>query len=160
MAKWRDSGDLTAGQMVDLPPIWLMAMLGLVWGQTQVLPGLTLSLGPLRSVGAALIVLGIVLMLWAVAVFRSHQTSVVPHQVPVRIITTGPFRRSRNPIYLGDVMVLTGAVLWWGAWPSLVLIPVFVAILVRRFIAPEEARMKQNFGPEFDRYAEKTPRWL
>lgn len=160
MAKWRDSDGLTARQMVDLPPVWLAGALALAWGQTQVLPGLTLPFAGARVAGAVLIGIGIALMFWAVAAFRRHQTSVVPHQMPVRIITTGPFGRSRNPIYLGDVMVLTGAILWWGAWPSFLLIPLFGAILTRRFIAPEEARMKQNFGAEFERYAEKTPRWL
>ena len=103
---------------------------------------------------------GVALMIWAITAFRRHETTVVPHQTPTRIIRTGPYAYSRNPIYLGDVMVLTGAVLWWGAWPSALLIPVFISILTRRFIAPEEVRMKESFGVEFDTFAEKTPRWL
>ncbi|KIN64630.1 Isoprenylcysteine carboxyl methyltransferase family protein [Sulfitobacter noctilucicola] len=151
---------MTFSQLVDLPPVWLLAMLLLTWAQTQLLPALTVPFTLTSGLGVVLVLCGIGLMFWAVAAFRQHQTSVVPHQTPDRIITSGPFTRSRNPIYLGDVLVLGGAILWWGAWPALVLIPVFVFVLTRRFIAPEEARMKESFGELFDDFAEKTPRWL
>ena len=160
MAKWHDPGDITPLQMLDLPPIWLLGAILLVWVQAAVFPGLTFPFALARVGGVLLALSGIGLMFWAVAAFRRHQTTVVPHQTPQTLITTGPFARSRNPIYLGDVMVLGGAVLWWGAWPALVLIPVFMMILTRRFIAPEEARMKESFGADFTAFAEKTPRWL
>ena len=160
MTTWRDTGNMTAAQMLDIPPVWLAGCLALAWAQARFLPMFSAEFDLARLVGAGLIVLGVGLMLWTVAVFRLHQTSVVPHQTPQHIITTGPFARSRNPIYLGDVLVLTGAVLWWGAWLSLMVIPLFVWILTRRFIAPEEARMKQSFGPDFTAFAQKTPRWF
>lgn len=160
MAEGRKAGGMTAAQVVDIPPIWLVAALGLVWAQAKLLPELTLPFQLSQFAGALLVTLGVALILWAVAAFRVYKTSVVPHRVPEVIITTGPFRRSRNPIYLGDVMVLVGATLWLGAWPSLLLIPLFMYILTRRFIAPEEARMKQSFGPDFTAFAQKTPRWL
>jgi len=160
MSKWTDTGDMTALQSLDLPPFWLIGHLLLAWATPKVLPALTLPFGIAKLIGGILILAGIALMFWAVAAFRTHQTSVVPHQVPTKIITSGPFARSRNPIYLGDVMVLLGAVLWWAAWPALLLIPLFMLIITRRFIAPEEARMKESFGAEFDCFAEKTPRWL
>lgn len=160
MARWTDTGSMTAVQAVDIPPFWLLSALILVWLQAQLVPGLGHPFGLSRIAGVVLVVSGVALMVWAVAAFRAHQTSVVPHQVPRRIITTGPFARSRNPIYLGDVMVLSGAVLWWGPWPAALLIPIFVQILTRRFIAPEESRMKENFGEEFARFAAETPRWM
>lgn len=160
MASWYDKGDMSVRQMVDIPPVWLAGFLALVWAQMQFLPVL-LAPTPLTSIiGSVLVCLGVVLMVWAVVAFRNHNTSVVPHQVPQRIITTGPFALSRNPIYLGDVFVLTGAVFWWGTWPALILIPAFVILLSGRFIAPEEARMKENFGHEFEIFAQNTRRWL
>ena len=160
MGNWRETKGLTARQALDMPPLWLLGALILVWMTANLLPGLTHRFLLAQLAGTALCLGGIALMVWALITFRSHQTSVVPHQMPLRIITTGPFAHSRNPIYLGDVMILTGAVLWWGAWPGLLLIPIFTSILVRRFIASEEARMKQNFGAEFDAFAKKAPRWL
>lgn len=160
MAKWHDPGDITPKQMLDLPPVWLIGAIVLVWLQAKLLPESTFPFALARVAGLLLAGSGIGVMIWAITAFRAHQTTVVPHQTPQTIITTGPFARSRNPIYLGDVMVLTGAVLWWGAWPALILIPLFMTVLTRRFIAPEEARMKESFGPEFVAFAEKTPRWL
>ncbi len=158
MTKWTDTGNMTAGQLIDIPPVWLLGFLALGRISMAVFPGTPFGIA--KIIGGALVLSGIALMFWAVAAFRAHQTSVVPHQTPARIITSGPFARSRNPIYLGDVLVLGGAILWWGAWPALVLIPVFVWILLRRFIAPEEVRMKESFGDEFQQYSQKTPRWL
>ncbi len=160
MTKWTDASGLSPRQLLDVPPVWLFGALALVWLYVRMLPEWSYRIGVLAWLGALLALAGAVLLFWSIAVFRTHQTSVVPHQMPARLITSGPFARSRNPIYLGDVMILTGAVLWWGAWPALVLIPTFVWILTRRFIAPEEARMKENFGPEFDDFRRKTPRWL
>jgi len=89
-----------------------------------------------------------------------HRTTVIPHQTPSTIIQTGIFSRTRNPIYLGDALVLAGAVLWLDAVLSLVLVPIFVWLIERRFILPEEARMRRVFGPGFVAYARKVRRWV
>ncbi len=160
MADGTKSQALTGRQMVDLPPVWLLGFIALVWMQVWIWPAGTGDSPVLALIGGVLFWGGLVLMGWAVWAFRTHQTSVVPHQMPSAIITTGPFRFSRNPIYLGDVMILTGVILGHGAWPCLILLPLFVAILSRRFIAPEEARLKDNFEAEFAEYAAKTRKWL
>lgn len=160
MGQWLKTRGLTARQMVDLPPIWLVGFICLVWIQAGLWPGATFAHPVLNIAGTILFWAGIALMIWAILAFRAHNTSVVPHQMPRTIITTGPFARSRNPIYLGDLMVLGGVILSKGAWPCVILLPLFAAILLRRFVAPEEARMKESFGTDFERYVEKTPRWL
>ncbi|MEM7521467.1 MAG: isoprenylcysteine carboxylmethyltransferase family protein [Pseudomonadota bacterium] len=160
MAKWYDARGLTFGKMLDIPPVWLVCSVVLVWLQTRLLPGLTAPVALGQTLAVLLVFAGIGLMIWAVLAFQAHQTSAVPHQLPERIITTGPFAISRNPIYLGDVLVLAAAVLWWGAWPAIVIVLGFIAILHRRFIAPEEARMKESFASEFEAYQGNTRRWL
>ncbi|MBD3663612.1 methyltransferase family protein [Sulfitobacter aestuariivivens] len=157
---WHESETLSARQMLDLPPVWLVSFIALVWLQVWIWPSGTIGF-PLQGILSGVLFWGgLALMGWAIWAFRTHQTTVVPHQVPSRIITGGPFAFSRNPIYLGDVMVLAGVILGHGAWPALILLLLFAVILVRRFIAPEEARMKENFGEEFIKYTEKTRRWL
>lgn len=158
MSNWLDSGDMSLRQSIDIPPLWLAGFLLAAWGIGQLWPGSVPVL--VQALGVAGVAGGIGLMIWALATFRAAATSVVPHQTPTRIITTGPFRHSRNPIYLGDALLLAGAIVWWGAWAALWLIPLFVWVIQRRFIALEEARMKHSFGAEFDDYAEKTRRWL
>ena len=160
MAEWLKTRDMTARQMIDLPPVWLIAAIVLVWLQVWLWPAATWDHAWAGALGAVLFWGGLALMAWAIWTFRQQRTSVVPHQMPARIITTGPFAFTRNPIYLGDLMVLAGVVLGQGAYLMAGLVPLLAVILARRFIAPEEARMKQSYETEFARYAQKTRRWL
>lgn len=160
MADWLKTEGLTARQIVDLPPVWLMGCIVLVWLQVWLWPAATWDIAGMSALGAALFWGGLALMGWAILSFRAFATSVVPHQTPRRIISTGPFAFSRNPIYLGDLMVLVGVIAGQGAYLMLWSVPFLAVILVRRFIAPEELRMKENFGVEYEVYAQKTRRWL
>ena len=104
------------------------------------------------------LVIGLVLM--AIVEFRRHRTTVIPHETPTSLVQSGIFKRSRNPIYLGDILILTGLVLRFDAVLSLVLIPVFVWLLERRFILPEEDRLRKTFRADFARYERSTRRWI
>jgi protein-S-isoprenylcysteine O-methyltransferase Ste14 len=150
---------LTFRQLLDLPPLWLALMLVAAWAQTVLLPGP--EFGPwARFAGTLLIAGGLVLIGLAFAEFRRADTSVVPHQEPRAILTSGIYRFSRNPIYLADLLLLAGFSLRWSAWLGLILVPVLAVILTRRFILPEEDRLRAGFGPEFAQWASRTRRWL
>lgn len=140
---------------VDIPPVWLLATLGVAWIQGQ-----GVSAGLLPLVGTVLLLAGLVLMVAAVVQMVIARTTPVPHMQPQRLVATGVFGVSRNPIYLGDLLVLAGCCLRWDAWLSLILVPVLGWVLTRRFILPEEARLRQAFGAGFDAYAAKTRRWI
>jgi protein-S-isoprenylcysteine O-methyltransferase Ste14 len=75
-------------------------------------------------------------------------------------VQSGIFSRTRNPIYLGDALILLGLILRWDAVLSLPLVPIFVWIIEKRFIEPEENCMRRTFRMEFARYCEKTRRWV
>lgn len=100
------------------------------------------------------------LMALAVMEFRKHRTTLIPHETPERMIQSGIFSRTRNPIYLGDVMLLAGFILSWDAVLSLPLIPIFMWVLEKRFVLPEENRLRRSFRMDFARYADKTRRWF
>ncbi|MDU8911093.1 isoprenylcysteine carboxylmethyltransferase family protein [Aestuariicoccus sp. MJ-SS9] len=146
---------------VDMPPVWLALCLALAWGQKTYLPA-GLSFGPVWAdlLGGLLVGGGVVLFALAAYEFRRHRTSIIPHETPERMITLGIFKRSRNPIYLGDSLILAGMILYWDAVLALPLIPVLVWILERRFIVLEENRMRRKFRADFARYAQQTRRWL
>ena len=146
---------------IDLPPIWLLGFLVVAWAQTRYLP-LGLSFGGAWAdlVGGCLVGGGILLLLLAFVEFRKHQTTVAPHQTPSRLIQSGIFSRTRNPIYLGDTLILAGLILRWDAVLALPLVPIFLWVIERRFVVPEENRMRRVFRDEFARYASKTRRWL
>lgn len=99
-------------------------------------------------------------MLLAVSEMRKHRTNVTPHLNAVHLVVSGIFKRSRNPIYLGDVLILTGLILRWDAVLALPLIPVFISILERRFIVLEENRLRITFRADFAKYCQRVRRWL
>lgn len=150
---------------LDMPPVWLLAALGVVWWQSTSLT-FGLSFGQTQGllwadfVGGVLVGAGIVLILLAVMEFRRIKTTIIPHETPERLIQSGIFKRSRNPIYLGDLLILTGFILSWDAVLSLPLVPILMWVLETRFVLPEEDRMRRKFRANFARYAEKTRRWL
>ncbi|MEX0320409.1 MAG: isoprenylcysteine carboxylmethyltransferase family protein [Ruegeria sp.] len=146
---------------IDLPPVWLVGFAVLAWLQSRHLPsGLSLEGGFTDLISGLLIGGGVLLMVLAVVEFRRHRTTIIPHETPSAMVQTGIYKRSRNPIYLGDVLILTGLVLRFDAVLSLVLIPVFAWVLERRFILPEEDRLRRSFRADFARYERKTRRWV
>jgi protein-S-isoprenylcysteine O-methyltransferase Ste14 len=108
-----------------------------------------------------LVIAGLILMVLAVWQMWRHKTTVIPHLDPDALVTSGIFNVTRNPIYLGDLLVLLGLILRWNAHAvTFVLLPLFVWIIARRFIQPEEQRLYTAFGSDFETYCLKTRRWI
>ena len=146
---------------IDLPPVWLAAALCIAWLQkTHFDHGL--SFGPVWAdlLGGLLVGAGLVLIALAAYEMRRHRTTIIPHRDPDALVTSGIFKRSRNPIYLADSLILTGMILYWDAVLSLPLIPVFVWWIEKHFILAEEKRLRRNFRANFARYEKQTRRWL
>lgn len=145
-------------RLVDLPPLWLLAFGAAGWWLDGLVPlsfpwGLS-DLGPvLLGAGATLFGLGGLQML-------ASRTTVVPRRDPAALVTGGVFRLTRNPIYLGDAALLSGAILWWDAPVALPLVPAFVWLITRRFIRDEEARLRHAFGQAYDDWSARVRRWL
>lgn len=138
---------------IDIPPMWLLAHLAVTFSFPFGLPRLTLF-------GAALVCAGVALMVLALLEMRRHRTTPIPHMEAQALVTKGIFAFSRNPIYLGDVLVLAGVSLYLGSLVGANLILVLIWVLHVRFIAPEEARLKARFGADFDAFARQTRRWI
>lgn len=146
---------------IDIPPMWLALCVAISWWIGQVHPlGLELNAPFLGLPGGLLVGAGLLLMLLAVIEMRKWRTTIFPGHTPSHLVQSGIFRRSRNPIYLGDVMVLAGLILYWDAPLALPLVPGLMWLLEHRFIRPEEKRMRQAFKADFFRYTQKTRRWV
>lgn len=144
---------------LDYPPVWLLAALGIARAETWVI-GRVHDTPALTMLGDLLFWLGLAILGVAALSFLRARSTIVPHQDPSALITTGLYRFSRNPIYLGDVLILAGLALSWGSISGMVLVPVLAWVLTRRFIEPEEARLRAAFGPQADAYFARTRRWL
>ena len=146
---------------LDIPPIWLALAVFLAWLQSSYWPVLAWAGGgPLEFLGNFMVAAGLFLMALALWEFRKARTTPIPRRDPNAMIESGVFGYTRNPIYLGDALVLAGLILRWEAGPSLILVPLFVMLIDRRFILDEEARLREAFGDAFDSYASKVRRWL
>lgn len=116
--------------------------------------------GRAEGAGAVLALAGLVWLMWAVLLFRLAGTPVRPGATPVQLIEEGPYRISRNPMYLGLTALLLGAALALGS-PLLVLGAFAFAALVNAVHIPhEEAQMARRFGGWYRDYAGTTRRWL
>lgn len=144
----------------DLPPLWLLGFCLAAWFMARWVPLFDLSGPVLRWAGAVLALAGIGVIFWSGLWFLRKKTTIEPHEEPTTLITQGPFRLSRNPIYLAMVVILLGVVLWQGGLSGLVLPPIFMVLLSRRFILPEEQGLRDHFGAAAQDYMQATKRWL
>lgn len=146
---------------IDIPPVWLVAAVAIAWVQGTLFP-IGLSFGGYWAdfAGGILVGGGILLMLLALVEMRKHKTTFVPHRDADVMVSSGIFSRTRNPIYLGDLLVLLGLVLRFDAVLSLALVPILLWVLETRFVIPEENRLRVKFRANFARYCEKTRRWI
>ena len=143
----------------DLPPLWLVAFLLMNWVVATVISG-NPAAPVLVWIGWALIGLGLCLIAWSGFWFWRRKTTIEPHHNPQNLIVEGPYRISRNPIYLAMLVILLGAVIGRGQPVCLILVPLFFATLTHRFVIPEEEMLRAAFGGEAEAYIAKTRRWL
>jgi protein-S-isoprenylcysteine O-methyltransferase Ste14 len=103
---------------------------------------------------------GLLFVLLGVRQFRQAKTDIRPFRQPDMLVTHGPFRYSRNPMYLGLSVMLVGAWMLLGALSPLLGVPIFVVVADRWYIPFEERMLQQKFGAEFDAYCSRTRRWI
>jgi len=113
-----------------------------------------------RTAAALLFAAGVAIAVWGQVLFRKAHTTTVPGQTSSRLITSGPYRFSRNPMYVGLVLAYLGeAGMLQQVWP-VTLLPFVVAYLNWIVIPVEEARLRDAFGAVYDRYVASVRRWL
>lgn len=99
-------------------------------------------------------------MLWAWSSFLRARTTVVPTGQPSALVCDGPYRHTRNPMYLGVALLLTGIAFYIGS-PVYLLAPCGFFLAVQRLFVPfEERRLEETFGDDYRRLLRETPRWL
>ena len=113
-----------------------------------------------KAGGLLLLGLGFLLRLWATFHFYVHHMRVISLEPQNTLITSGPYRFSRNPLYLGgNVFIFFGAALLLGSPTALVVTALHIP-LMDRFIRREEKQLEQTFGDEWRSYRGRVRRWL
>lgn len=148
---------------LPLPPILLVTILlgafltHLIspwgWGTSQ-LAGLG------SNIGLLLILMAFGLDIWAFKTFQRHQTTIMPNKGASSLATDGPFRFSRNPIYLGNVILAIGGGLVFSSYWFFVGAVILFIALRELAIKPEEEHLAHNFPETWNAYKAKTRRWL
>jgi len=110
--------------------------------------------------GILIIVAGIVLCYQARSLFLKNHTTLSPYESPSSLLKSGPFRISRNPVYLGMALILTGASVCMGSGVSFLSPVLFLASMEIWFIPREERMMEMVFGEEYREYTRKVRKWI
>jgi protein-S-isoprenylcysteine O-methyltransferase Ste14 len=150
---------------LKVPPVALAlitaaGMVALAWA----LPAAALPLpaSGARVAAAALAAAGVAVALAGVLAFRRMRTTVNP-MAPERataLVAVGIFRASRNPMYVGMLLVLAGWAVFLGNAAAALLVPAFVAWMTRFQILPEERALAERFGASYLDYCARVRRWL
>lgn len=145
------------------PPLWFAAGLLAGWSANRYLAALPMpqdlaSTG--RIMGPLLIVAGVMLVGWGMMTFRRAGTAIVPHKPAARIVSSGPYRFTRNPMYTGLTLVYVGVTAMLASWWPLLLLPVVLFAVVHLVISREEAYLRSAFGEDYAVYCARVRRWL
>lgn len=143
-----------------LPPAILLVAIVLMLALHLVLPIGQVIVFPWRLIGAAPALLGVALNIWVDNLFRRADTTVKPFEPTAALVPTGPFLVTRNPMYLGMVLLLGGIAIGLGSATPWLVIPVFVWVVTRRFIVAEERKLENAFGRQYLDYKARVRRWL
>jgi protein-S-isoprenylcysteine O-methyltransferase Ste14 len=153
--------DTTDHAQVALPPPliflgYLLSALILHWAVPLPTPWPV----PLRIVGGLLIILGLLLAASAVSKMRKAHTSSDPHRPVTAIVTNGPYRFTRNPIYLGFLLIYLGFTLLAGTIWGLLLSPFLIGTVTNWIVHAEETYLGDKFKDEYANYSTRVRRWV
>ncbi|WP_067814863.1 methyltransferase family protein [Nocardia inohanensis] len=111
-------------------------------------------------IGGVAAALGLAFTFSGVAAVIRHRTTIVPHRPVAHLITTGVYRLSRNPMYTGLAVAVTGCALLMGTWWPILLLPVTLVLITFLVIRPEERYLTARFDREYLDYRTAVRRWI
>lgn len=115
---------------------------------------------PYNYLGVGLIIFGIIINLWTDSLFKKKQTTVKPYEMPNFFITSGPFKLSRHPMYLGMMSILLGVSIFLGSLIIFAFPIIFIIIMEKRFIPLEEKNLETKFANQYFDYKKNVSRWI
>jgi protein-S-isoprenylcysteine O-methyltransferase Ste14 len=142
------------------PSLVLIGCLGFGWAMTEILPAPMGMIDLLRLKGSICLAAGLALSVWAAATLTRGGTTTLPHAAAARLVTSGPFRFSRNPTYLGQTLIIAGfGALQASPWYVAASV-IYLTLVTYLAILPEEAHLRLRFGEDWAAYRARVRRWL
>ena len=146
-----------------IPPLVVGVVFGVaMYGVALQFQAFSIPASVLQHFAVPIAIAGMLIAISGVAAFRHHQTTVNPMtpSASSSVVTTGIYRYTRNPMYLGFLLVLVAFATYLLNVLAALLIPAFVAYMNRFQIKPEERALLAKFGTPFAQYMAKTRRWV
>lgn len=143
-----------------IPPHYFLASILVMAALHWWAPGVVWLTMPRALIGVALLVAGLALPLTGAFLFRRRGTAIKPFRVSSVLVTDGPYRFTRNPMYVGLTLALLGVAALMGTLTPLFVIPFFVLVIDRLIIRVEERMLEDRFGDEYRAYKARVRRWL
>jgi protein-S-isoprenylcysteine O-methyltransferase Ste14 len=142
------------------PPLYFLAAFGVGWllhlATDDHIGGRPATIW----LGVALLVAGVGLDVWATITFRRARTTFIPWGQVSAIVTSGPFRFSRNPMYVGMTLSCIGGALLIDSWWPILMAGFALALVRIVVVAPEEEYLSREFSTEYGAYRARVRRWL
>ena len=142
---------------ITFPPVILLASIVL---QIILLFSFPISVDLSSLLGLILILSGISLVFISFRFMRKMKTTFIPDGTPEVLISSGPFKFSRNPIYLGMLTVLVGVAFLMSSLSAIIIAFVFGIIINFTWIAHEEKKLHELFSEDWENYSSKVRRWI
>jgi protein-S-isoprenylcysteine O-methyltransferase Ste14 len=156
-------GTLEHPGVVFPPPLLYFLGFGFGWLLHRAWPLHVVLGGPTPmtlTAGWVCVALGLAFMLWGAATFFRHRTAILPMRPAARLVTVGPYRYSRNPMYVGLTAAYVGLILLANIlWPF-VLLPLVLLALTYAVIQREERYLSGAFDSEYRAYSARVRRWM
>ncbi|MFZ2455804.1 MAG: methyltransferase [Candidatus Altiarchaeia archaeon] len=115
---------------------------------------------PFSLIGIILIIIGLFLTLWTNSLLLKNRTTLKPFGMPSFLITSGPFKFSRNPLYLGMAIALFGVNIFLGSFSPFIFSIIFIILIDRLIIPVEEKNLEKTFGKNYVGYKREVRRWI
>ena len=142
------------------PPILAVLMIGLVYLSTLLFEPVTFDYQGVLSI--LFVIIGLACALPSFRLFSRHKTTIspfTPSETAV-LLTEGMYRYSRNPMYLGLLLLIISATIWFGSWLGILMSLIFIFLMNSLQIIPEEDALLEIFGEEYNEYKNKVRRWI
>ena len=142
------------------PPILALMMIGLIYLSSLIVVPITFNYqGTFSILG---IIIGLACAIPSFRLFARYKTTISPltPSETTALVTEGMYRYSRNPMYLGLLLLTFSSTIWFGTWLGLILNIMFIFLINLLQIIPEEEALQEIFGEEYADYKKKVRRWV